>query len=217
MKKLKMIVFFAFSACTFNEDSFEKNDQQNVIKEILGLVNNPDAYNFVVPEKINPFEVTIKFEQKINQIDINDYSRKSESDQLPEELVNANKEFRELTMSLVAANSLLSFENFNKLAYAIELKIIDSELSKIKRDFILKELAMLRFYSELKSKSLNSESDRIQCDYECRWNGCMEAKIISAFGSTSTYLGIAWTIFNMPYDMLVWNAECLYASVEPAP
>lgn len=214
MKKLKMIVFFALSACTFNEDSFEKNDQQNVIKEILELVNNPGAYDSVIPEKINPFEVTVNFEQKTNQIEINDYSRKSESDQIPEELINANKEFRELTMSLISANSLLTFEKFNKLAFAIELKIIDSELSKIKRDFILKELAMLRFYSELKSKSLNSESDRIQCDYECRWNTCMEGKINDAFASATTYLETAWLIYNMPYQMVVWNAACLYASIE---
>lgn len=214
MRNLKMIVFVILCACTSDEQSFQKNDNQDVIAEISQIVNNPEAYVFLVPEKINPFEVTLDFERSTNTVEIDEHLKKSEVVQIPDEIVRANKEFRQLAMALIESSSSISVENYRKLAYAIEMKILASDLSNTKKEFLLKELALLKFHSELREYYLTSQSDRIQCDYECRWNACMEEKIQEAFDSANTWLETAYLILTMPEQMVVWNLACLYAAIE---
>ena len=174
------------------------------------LIQNPSSYQNIIPQKINPFTVQLNYRGDGVDILDNDSGIEFRKTDLPENIRNANEKFRDLTLNLIFQSRSLSFESFEKLTYMIEIELINSRLTLEEKNFFLKETAILKFNSSLKSSNKVYDNGRIKCDFECRWNECMEGKITDAFESAHTWLETAWVIYNMPLDMPIWQVSCIY-------
>lgn len=115
---------------------------------------------------------------------------------------------------MIEESKVISHESFQKLAYSVELQVFESNLLSVEKEFILRQLAVLKLFSDIKYQKLSIENGRIACDsqFECDLLACVDAKITDAFESASdTWLETAILIYDMPVLVPVFIASCTYS------
>ncbi len=219
IKKLFGILIIVVTSCSIGEESIEINQTDQFYERVNFIITNPSSYASVIPEKVNPFDITLD----LKSLNATKGSKVQESEaqkgQVPEEIKNANQSFKDFSLRLIKESKDLSHESFQKLAYAIELEVLESKLISVEKEFILKELAVLKIYSDIKYQKLNVENGRIACDsqFECDLLACAERKVNETFESAETWFeialatyelaagGMAYIWANCTYLVLTWN------------
>lgn len=174
---------------------------------ITEMVNNPFSYNLLKPEKINPFDFDLEKIQK----DVQDSKiHSSPSEALPEEIKVASKAFQESVRFIFTLSKSKKKESFSQISYAIELEVMASSLSKLKKEFLFKELAALKAINSFDGQEL--KNGRILCDsqFECDVLGCMAAKAETAFGPDNNWIDLAMSVASMPEAAAYWLASCTW-------
>jgi hypothetical protein len=198
-----MVLFLA--SCESNEQPTNKINT-DVYYRINSIINNPTSYNTLIPKKINPFDQEFENFQNLESLS----SSKIELENEPsEEIVNASDDFKNLNFELYNAYKKLISNDFIKLAYAIELVIIEENISAENRQFILKNLSILKLFKKLEDeKDSFGLGNRIMCNFECRWNRCMNEKLDAVF--SGNWIDIAWFIASAAYNVAVMEISCAY-------
>jgi predicted phage-related endonuclease len=132
----------------------------------------------------------------------------SQKSELPDEIANASIDFQNLSSRLIQKSRVSGVEDFRKLAYAVELEVINSKLSEIKKDFLLQELATLKALMSILEKK--SENARIMCDsaFECEVLSCVEQRVEEALSEENSWLERAVNIVTMPEQIGYWWVYC---------
>lgn len=211
LKKISVICFIILSSCSLSEENLEINHDQVFYEKIAVILENPTSYSSLTPQKINPFDFDLNFKiEDLKKMGSRVQASESENSVLPLEIKNANKEFQELTVLLIQTAKKLDHKAFLNFAYAVELELLSSKLSDVKREFIFKELAVLKYAGFLKENSFKNA--RLMCDsqFECDLLACVDSKITAAPESATTYLEYALLIYDMPIMVPVYFASCAY-------
>jgi hypothetical protein len=188
IKKLFAIFIIAASSCSIGEESIEINQTDQFYERVNFIITNPSSYASVIPEKVNPFDITLDLKSLSATKGSKVQESEAQKGQVPEEVKNANQSFKNFSLRLIKESKDLPHESFQKLAYALELEVLESNLLSVEKEFILKELAVLKIYSDIKYQKFNVENGRIACDsqFECDLLACVDAKITAAFESATT-------------------------------
>jgi hypothetical protein len=220
MKKiicLPLLFVIILSSCSI-EDNFPKIDlNQGFYKKIIEITSNPGRYSSLVPERINPHEVELlKSIESFKKAGARTYGEEESNKAIPEEIAKASEAFKSLTYLLIQKSNEVDYESFLKLAFAVELEVVNSNLSEIEKEFLFKELAFLKLRKSIEAKKF--ESSRILCDseFECEVLSCVQARVESALDPSLTYVELAFNIFWMPENVAYWFAFCTLAYLEPA-
>lgn len=166
------------------------------------------------PEKINPFEFELKIPELAKE-GLKIQTQISENIEIPDELIKASIDYQKIVRTLIQESTVISHEKFIKLAYAVELEILNSSFSKVKKDFLLKELATLKAINAF--KNLNLLNKRIMCDsqWECDVLGCMAKKMEEQFGLDVNWIDLVFNFYSLPLSFPVAWASCVWdASIE---
>lgn len=133
---------------------------------------------------------------------------------IPDELVKASIDYQKTVRILIQESAELSHELFSKLAYAVEREIINSALSDVKKDFLLKELATLKEINAF--KNLYFQNKRVMCDsqFECDLLGCMAEKMEEQFGSDVNWIDILHNTYSLPISFPVAWASCTWEALD---
>lgn len=86
--------YLVFSSCSIGEENFEENLDNIFFHQVNEFIQNPNSYESVFPQKINPFDITLKvvnFDplEKINE----DQDSKGKVVLVPEEIKFAAETF----------------------------------------------------------------------------------------------------------------------------
>jgi hypothetical protein len=212
LKKISVICFIILSSCSLSEENLQINQDQVFYEKIAAILENPTSYSSLSPQKINPFDFDLsKKLQESDKSGARVHENSSERSALPDEIANASIEFQTLSITLIQKSGVLDNEDFRKLAYAVELEVINSKLSETKKEFLLKELAKLKALKSLLEKKL--ENARIMCDskFECEVLACVEAKVAAALDpDENNWIDLAYNIYFMATDMPRWWASCAW-------
>jgi hypothetical protein len=214
IKKLFAILIIITSSCSIGEENLEVNKDNIFYERVNELIQNPNSYASVIPQKINPFDITLEIGTldplkkgfKVQESEVQTVS-------VPEEIKFAEENFKNLLLLLIKESKRLSFESFEKLSYSLEVEIIGSALSEVKKDFLLKELAVLKFANALRFNKINRANGRIACDsqFECDVLACVEAKVADALNpDENNWIDLAYNIYSMATDMPRWWASCTW-------
>lgn len=211
--KFKIVsVFLLLSSCSFDQESIRDESSNEFLERLNEIVYNPSSYSELIPEKINPFELNFDFsfdENKNYRISQNE-SQVGYS-QLPQEVVNASDEFKDFSIDLIRKSFSLNSQTFEKLAFALELEIINSGLSDQRSEYLLFQLAVLKAATKIHRKK--SENLRILCDsqLECDVLACVEEKVDSALDpEENNWIDLIYNTYSMATDLPIWWASCLY-------
>lgn len=203
-------------SCSIEEDTSQIDFDQGFYKKVIEIASNPGRYSSLVPERINPHEVELlKRIESFKKAGARTYGEVDSNKVIPEEIANAGEDFKSLTSLLIQKSNDVEFEAFLKLAYAVEIEVVNSNLSETKKEFVLKELAFLKLRNSIKAKKF--EASRILCDseFECEVLSCVQVRVESALDPSLTYFELAFNIFWMPENVAYWFAFCTLASLEP--
>ena len=218
MKILKTIsIFFllVFVSCALEQEDLPIIQDQLFYNKMDKIFENPSTYALLEPKKINPFEVdfsTLISEsglKKNNVIQTNLFGSVP-----PEEIINADFNFQNLSNILIDKSLVLPRDEFLRLAYAVEVEVIRSSLSEVKKETLLKELAVLKGLEIFLKKGSNNA--RIQCDFklECDILACVENKVKDALSEELHWLERLINTFNMPKDLPLWWVYCTLQALE---
>ena len=96
----------------------------------------------------------------------------------------------------------------------VEVEVIRSSLSEVKKETLLKELAVLKGLEIFLKKGSNNA--RIQCDFklECDILACVENKVKDALSEELHWLERLINTFNMPKDLPLWWVYCTLQALE---
>ena len=218
MKILKTISIFSllvFVSCALEQEDLPIIQDQLFYNKMDKIFENPSTYALLEPKKINPFEVdfsTLISEsglKKNNVIQTNLFGSVP-----PEEIINADFNFQNLSNILIDKSLVLPRDEFLRLAYAVEVEVIRSSLSEVKKETLLKELAVLKGLEIFLKKGSNNA--RIQCDFklECDILACVENKVKDALSEELHWLERLINTFNMPKDLPLWWVYCTLQALE---
>ena len=137
--------------------------------------------------------------------------------QVPEDLKNADQSFKNLSLRLINESKGLPHDLFQKLAYSIEMEVLESNLLSVEKEFILKQLAVLKIYSDIKHQKLNIENWRIACDsqFECDLLACVAAKVEDALNEDNSWVEIVYNTIIMPEEFPRWWIFCTLELLAP--
>jgi hypothetical protein len=218
MKILKTISIFSllvFVSCAVEQEDLPIIQDQLFYNKMDKIFENPSTYALLEPKNINPFEVdfsTLISEsglKKNNGIQTNLFGSVP-----PEDIINADSNFQNLSNILIDKSLILPRDEFLRLAYAVEVEVIRSSLSKVKKETLLKELAVLKGLEIFLKKGSNNA--RIQCDFklECDILVCVENKVKDALSEELHWLERLINTFNMPKDLPLWWVYCTLQALE---
>jgi len=200
IKNLFVILFIITSSCSIGEENLEVNQENIFYQRVNELIQNPNSYASVTPQKINPFEITLKV-GNFDPLEKGYRVQESEGQvvALPDEIKYAPENFQNFSLLLTKESKRLSFESFEKLSYSLELEIINSDLTDVKKDFLLMQLAVLKTYSSILHKKLNLTNGRIACDsqFECGVLDCAERKVNEKFESAETWFETGMVVYEL--------------------
>ncbi len=205
--KLTAVICLILSSCSIEQEDLAFKLESDFYHQVHEIVENPIIYDGLNPENINPYD----FELIKNQTSAEGARSQSVlTEALPQELISVSDAFQKTVRVLIAKRKSTKPENFSKLAYAVELEVINSDLSNLKKDFLLKELAALKALSSLELGEMNN--GRIMCDsqFECDVLGCMEGKAEAAFGPDNNWIDLAVNIYSLPVAFPSWWASCTW-------
>jgi hypothetical protein len=218
MKILKTISIFSllvFVSCAVEQEDLPIIQDQLFYNKMDKIFENPSIYALLEPKNINPFEVdfsTLISEsglKKNNGIQTNLFGSVP-----PEDIINADSNFQNLSNILIDKSLILPRDEFLRLAYAVEVEVIRSSLSEVKKETLLKELAVLKGLEIFLKKGSNNA--RIQCDFklECDILVCVENKVKDALSEELHWLERLINTFNMPKDLPLWWVYCTLQALE---
>jgi hypothetical protein len=218
MKILKTISIFSllvFVSCAVEQEDLPIIQDQLFYNKMDKIFENPSTYALLEPKNINPFEVdfsTLISEsglKKNNGIQTNLFGSVP-----PEDIINADSNFQNLSNILIDKSLILPRDEFLRLAYAVEVEVIRSSLSEVKKETLLKELAVLKGLEIFLKKGSNNA--RIQCDFklECDILACVENKVKDALSEELHWLERLINTFNMPKDLPLWWVYCTLQALE---
>jgi hypothetical protein len=218
MKILKTIPIFSllvFVSCAVEQEDLPIIQDQLFYNKMDKIFENPSTYALLEPKNINPFEVdfsTLISEsglKKNNGIQTNLFGSVP-----PEDIINADSNFQNLSNILIDKSLILPRDEFLRLAYAVEVEVIRSSLSEVKKETLLKELAVLKGLEIFLKKGSNNA--RIQCDFklECDILVCVENKVKDALSEELHWLERLINTFNMPKDLPLWWVYCTLQALE---
>jgi hypothetical protein len=218
MKILKTISIFSllvFVSCAVEQEDLPIIQDQLFYNKMDKIFENPSTYALLEPKNINPFEVdfsTLISEsglKKNNGIQTNLFGSVP-----PEDIINADSNFQNLSNILIDKSLILPRDEFLRLAYAVEVEVIRSSLSEVKKETLLKELAVLKGLEIFLKKGSNNA--RIQCDFklECDILVCVENKVKDALSEELHWLERLINTFNMPKDLPLWWVYCTLQALE---
>jgi hypothetical protein len=218
MKILKTISIFSllvFVSCAVEQEDLPIIQDQLFYNKMDKIFENPSTYALLEPKNINPFEVdfsTLISEsglKKNNGIQTNLFGSVP-----PEDIINADSNFQNLSNILIDKSLVLPRDEFLRLAYAVEVEVIRSSLSEVKKETLLKELAVLKGLEIFLKKGSNNA--RIQCDFklECDILACVENKVKDALSEELHWLERLINTFNMPKDLPLWWVYCTLQALE---
>jgi hypothetical protein len=218
MKILKTISIFSllvFVSCAVEQEDLPIIQDQLFYNKMDKIFENPSTYALLEPKNINPFEVdfsTLISEsglKKNNGIQTNLFGSVP-----PQDIINADSNFQNLSNILIDKSLVLPRDEFLRLAYAVEVEVIRSSLSEVKKETLLKELAVLKGLEIFLKKGSNNA--RIQCDFklECDILACVENKVKDALSEELHWLERLINTFNMPKDLPLWWVYCTLQALE---
>lgn len=218
MKALKKISTFSlliFASCAVEQEEFTLSQDQLFYKQTEKIFENPSSYASLEPKKINPFEVDFSTIvpasgfKKSNGIQTNVFASA-----LDEEIINADSNFQKLSNALIDKSLVLPIDAFLRLAYAIEVEVIRSNLAEAKKETLLKELAVLKGLKIFLKKGTTNA--RVMCDskLECDILACIEERVKEALSEELHWLERLINAFNMPKDMPLYWVFCTLEALE---
>jgi hypothetical protein len=218
MKILKTISIFSllvFVSCAVEQEDLPIIQDQLFYNKMDKIFENPSTYALLEPKNINPFEVdfsTLISEsglKKNNGIQTNLFGSVP-----PQDIINADSNFQNLSNILIDKSLVLPRDEFLRLAYTVEVEVIRSSLSEVKKETLLKELAVLKGLEIFLKKGSNNA--RIQCDFklECDILACVENKVKDALSEELHWLERLINTFNMPKDLPLWWVYCTLQALE---
>jgi hypothetical protein len=98
------------------------------------------------------------------------------------------------------------------------MEVLESNLLSVEKEFILKQLAVLKIYSDIKHQKLNIENGRIACDsqFECDLLSCVDRKITEEFESAETWAETVLVVYGLAAGGVAMHwATCLYLTLVP--
>lgn len=207
--KVFCLAFLLLNSCSLDQENQNSSMDTVFFNRINGIVNNPSSYNLLNPEKINPFEFDLKIPE-LGKGGARIQTQISENLVIPDELIQASIDYQKIVRMLIQESTVISNEKFNKLAYAVELEILNSAFSDVKKDFLLKELATLKAIGAF--KNLHILNKRIMCDsqWECDVLGCMEGKMEEQFGSDVNWIDLLHNFYSLPLSFPVAWSSCVW-------
>ena len=94
------------------------------------------------------------------------------------------------------------------------MEVLNSQLSEFKKEFLLKEISILKYSDEMKPKELmleNAKVDFYDSQLEGDWMACMDGKISEAFESADTWLETVNLIYSLAAGgVIIMEIACLY-------
>lgn len=215
LKKISTFSFLVFAACAVEQEEFPRSQDQLFYDKLDLIIENPKSYASLEPKKINPFELDFSTLIPTEEVGISAGLRTNViASAPPEEIINADLNFQKLSNVLIDKSLSMPLDSFLKLAYAVEVEVIGSSVSALKKETLLKELAVLKGLKIFLKKG--STNARIQCDFklECEVLACIEEKVKDALGEDLHWLERLINAFNMPKDMPLFWVFCTLQALE---